>query len=367
MSEEQSIPLPRETEELVGHEAAERAMGEAVASGKIPHAWLITGPRGIGKATLAYRIAKARLAAEDGDGLFGAPEAPATLAVDPENPVARQIAAGAAPRLHAVRRAADPKTGRLYTQIRVDEVRRMKEFFQLSAADGGWRVAIIDPVDEMNAAAANALLKLLEEPPAKCLLLLVCHAPGRLLPTIRSRCRVLRLGALGADDLAAALAAAGVEADADPAALTLLSGGSAGEAARMASLGGVALYARLCRLFATAPGADRREMIAIADACGGREAEPVYDLTLRLIDMMLARLARAAAFGPPSTFGAKDEGALLARLSPPGSARRWADLAGEVQTKTARARAVNLDPAQVVLDTCLRIDVAARDARARAA
>ncbi|MFN3262030.1 MAG: DNA polymerase III subunit delta' [Pikeienuella sp.] len=360
------LPHPRETLRLFGQEAAEEAFLAAWGGGRLHHAWLLAGPRGVGKATLAYRIARARLAAEEGGGLFGAPEPPRTLDLDPEHPVSRRIAAGSEPRLFTLRREADPKTERLYTRIRVEDVRRLKSFFQLSAADGGWRVAVVDPAEEMNANAANALLKVLEEPPPRVLILLVCHAPARLLPTIRSRCLMLKLSPLGAEDLAAALEAAGVETGAEAGALALLSDGSAGEAARLAALGGPALYSRLVSLLAGAPGMNRREMAAIGSACSGRANAETYDLVIRLIDILLARLARAGALGPPSAEAAPGEAKALAALSPgPAAARLWADLALTLGGRAAAARAVNLDPSQVMLDIFLEIDAAARIARAR--
>ena len=187
-------PHPRDTVRLIGQATAEAAFLDAFTSGRLHHAWLLTGPRGVGKATLAWRIARFLLATPDPDpdDMFGVP-APTSLDVDPEHPVARRIAAGAEPGLKSVNRTENENTRRLRDQIVIDDIRALSGFFQLSAADGGRRVVIIDAADEMNPNAANALLKMLEEPPARTTLLLVCHQPSRLLPTIRSRCRTLRL------------------------------------------------------------------------------------------------------------------------------------------------------------------------------
>ena len=247
---------PRETAELFGHGAAEADFLGALASGRVHHGWLIAGPRGIGKATLAWRIARHLLA--------GAPGG--SLAMDPGAPVFRRAAALAAPELFLCRRPWDAKAERLKTVITVDEARALKGFFQLSAPDGGWRVAIVDAADELNDAAANALLKLLEEPPTRAVILLVCHQPARLLPTIRSRCRLLRLEPLGPDDLARALAAAGAAPEAAAsAALAALAGGSVGTALRLAAGDGVALYGEVTALLRAAPPLDRRRAIALAE------------------------------------------------------------------------------------------------------
>jgi DNA polymerase-3 subunit delta' len=233
----EGAPHPRDAAQIVGQHAAEAAFLDAFANGRLHHGWLLTGPRGVGKATLAWRIARFLLTHEPdtGGGLFGdAPPAPQSLDVSHDHPVVRRMHSGAEPRLFLLRRAWDEEKKRLKTVITVDEVRRLKSFFQLSAADGGHRVAIVDAADELNTAAANALLKLLEEPPPGVTLLLISHQPSGLLPTIRSRCRELRLTTLSSVDLSIALQQAGVEAD-NAAALAALSGGSAGEAIRLAN------------------------------------------------------------------------------------------------------------------------------------
>jgi DNA polymerase-3 subunit delta' len=208
----------------------------------------------------------------------------------------------------------------------------------------------------MAPAAANALLKLLEEPPEGVTLLLVSHQPSRLLPTIRSRCRELRLGPLGPADMAHAMAAAGAEAG-DSTAMAELAAGSVGEAIRIANLDGIALYGRLVDLLATLPRLDRPRMIALAEAGAGRGAEARFDLLLRLIDLFLARLVRSGITGHPPPEAAPGEAALLRRLAPdPVAARHWADLAQTLTTRARRGKAVNLDPAALLMDMVLKID-----------
>ena len=207
MSEDDSdIKGPRETLALFGHEAAERALLDAYKSGRIAHAWLIGGPPGIGKATLAFRFARFVLAHPD--PLAAEVQAATSLAIDADHAVARRIAAQAQGDLRVLERVLNEQTGKLYTNIRVDDVRRMVSFFAGTAGEGGWRIAIVDAVDDLAREGANALLKVLEEPPARTLLLLISHSPGRELPTIRSRCRRLLLRPLEQEQVVHALAAA---------------------------------------------------------------------------------------------------------------------------------------------------------------
>src|SRR5436305_7628824 len=202
---EMATAHPRQTTELFGHRDAEAALMNAYRSGRIPHAWLIGGPAGIGKATLAYRMARFVLA--HGNPLGSDVQGAGSLSVDPSNPVARQIAAGAHGGLLTLERTRNDK-GVLRTVITVDETRETISFFGSTAAAEGWRVCIVDTVDELNPNAANALLKTLEEPPKQSLFLLISHAPGRVLPTTLSRCRRLPLRPLATADVARAAAAA---------------------------------------------------------------------------------------------------------------------------------------------------------------
>ncbi|MFO1210300.1 MAG: DNA polymerase III subunit delta' [Amaricoccus sp.] len=346
-------PHPRETAELFGQSAAETRFLEAAASGRLHHAWLLTGPAGVGKATLAWRIAR-HLAA-------GTP----TLQMPADHPVFRQAAALASPQIFLCRRPWDDKTERLRTAITVDEIRALKTFFQLSAADAGWRVAIIDSADEMTGSAANALLKILEEPPARAVLLLVSHRPAALLPTLRSRTRELRCAPLAPADLAAALEAAGAPPGADAPALAALAQGSVGAAFRLAAEGGVERYAEIAALLASPP-LDRRRLVALADGLGGRDATR-YALLLELTRIALGRLALAGAGADIAPLDNAEAAAMARLAATPAQGRLWAELATRIAERTTHARAVNLDPAQVILDTFLLIDAAAAEALAHAA
>ena len=353
-------PHPRETSDIFGQNAARGAFLDAFTSGRLHHGWLITGPRGVGKATLAWQIAKFLLATPPDNGGMFASEPPTTLDIPADHPITHRLLALAEPGLFLLRRAWDDKARppRLKKVITVDEVRKLRGFFALSAPGGGRRVVIVDAADEMNVNAANALLKLLEEPPENAILLLVCHQPMRLLPTIRSRCRELRLSPLSGDDLTRALAQADCQIAADAQdALDQLAAGSVGDALTLSELGGPKIYADLIRIFENAPRYDRPAALALANAAAGVKNVEKFDLTLHLILVFLARLARHGASHPPSGEAAIGEAALLARLSSnPQSARDWAALEQELSARATHGKGVNLDPAALILDMIFRIN-----------
>lgn len=272
-TEDRDVLLPRENFALYGHADAEQTLLESYKSGRIPHAWLIGGPPGIGKATMAYRLARFVLAHPD-------PKAPevqnaTSLAVDEDNLVARRIAAQAQGDLLVLERTVNEQTGKLYTVIRVDDVRKSVGFFGSTAGEGGWRIAIVDAVDDLQREGANALLKVLEEPPARTLLLLISHAPGRELPTIRSRCRRLLLRPLLDEDVVRAIAHVTGRAvdDEHVRAATAAADGSVGRALRFLDEKALALRQRVLELFAQLPNPDPRALHALGDAIGGSEPQ----------------------------------------------------------------------------------------------
>jgi DNA polymerase-3 subunit delta' len=363
------VPHPRDTAGLIGQAAAEKAFLDVYNSGRLHHGWLVTGPRGVGKATLAWRIARFLIATPPAgdDGLFGAPPLPETLEIPADHPVARRVAAGAEPALFLLRRGGMGTTdndreknfreGKFSKVIRVEEARPLKTFFSLSSVDGGRRVVIIDSADELNTNAANAILKLLEEPPARTVLLLISHQPSRLLPTIRSRCRELRLTTLPAEALEQALAQAGIDPGGNSAALAELAGGSVGEAVRLITLDGLQLYGDLIALLGTLPRFDASRAQALADTTAARGAEERRVLLHHLIDLALSRLARAGVTGlPPAVEAAPGEAEVLARLAPNAHAGRiWAQAAEEIGARLRHGEAVNLDPAALILDTVFKL------------
>lgn len=356
-------PHPRETLRLFGQESAEQEFLSAFNSDRMHHGWLITGPQGIGKATLAWRIARFLLATpQDDGGLFGAPPPPTHLDIDPDHPVSHRIQALAEPGLAAITRSYNDRE-KLRDQIVVDDIRALNRFFGLSSADGGRRVVIVDAADDMNISAANALLKMLEEPPERTTLLLISHQPSRLLPTIRSRCRTLRLTPLNPVDMQSALNQAGVEVTEGAEHLNALAQGSVGQAIRLLSLGGLEIYSEWVQILASMPRLDRARALKLSEAAAMPGAGAKFELLLTLIETSLARLARTGATGqPPLPEAAAQEAETLMRLAPhPAKGRAWADLAATASARSRHGQAVNLDPAALVLDTVFKMqDTASR-------
>ncbi len=271
-------PEPRANPVFRGHEAAMAALHHAATSGRLHHGWLLAGPPGIGKATLAFRFARWLLAGAT------TPE----LAVPESAPLFRRIAAATHPDLFTIERRMNEKTEKLQGEIVIATVREANKFMRLTPAEGGWRVVIVDGAEDMNPNTANALLKMLEEPPPRAILLLTTAAPGRLLPTVRSRCRVLPMAALPAPDMLALLAEYAPQLEgAERARLVELAEGSIGNALSLAAEDGIALAALVDEAL-DAPVKPARAQ-AIADAVA-RTVEGV-DRFERFFALLRARLA----------------------------------------------------------------------------
>lgn len=315
---------PRHTFALIGHRAALATAARAIRTGRPPQGWLISGPPGVGKATFAFRIARYLLA-------YGATDrGPEDLSVPENDPTAMQITAGGHPGLLVLQRGINPNTGKPMTVLGVDEVRKLHGFFGMTSGAGGWRIAIIDTADDMNDAAANALLKALEEPPLRAMLMLLANAPGQLLPTIRSRCQRLYLRPLSDAELSAGLERQLPDISADErAALVRISGGSIGAALTLAEDDGLALAQDAERLIDRASSPDISATLTLAD-----KLARVNDGTDRfggfLIEALTNRIRDRAMAG----------GAGL---------DRWTDLLEKLRRSFNRTGALHLDPRQTIL------------------
>jgi len=326
---------PREIHALFGQDQALSRAARALRLGRPPSAWLITGAPGIGKATLAYRIARYLLA-------HGATEAGADDLSVPENhPAARQVAAGSHPGLLVLKRAINPNTGKLMTVLSVDEIRRLADFFGMTSGAGGWRVAIVDTADDMNDNAANALLKMLEEPPAHAMLLLLSNAPGRLLPTIRSRCQRLEMRPLDDAILERLLAQELPECPAaERASLARVAGGSIGAALTLATGDGAALALEADRLIDQAREPDVIALLSLGEKLFRMRdgLEQFGDFLIQSLSDRIRTKAQAGGRGLD----------------------RWVALQGRIAQGFGRAAALNLEPRQVILSTARDLSRTAR-------
>ncbi|WP_099867767.1 DNA polymerase III subunit delta' [Pararhizobium haloflavum] len=327
---------PRANPVLVGHEAAQSFLAQAYRSGRIHHAVLIEGARGIGKATLAFRFANHVLRYPEPH------DAPAELAeAHPESTVFRHIASGASPDLLHLERPTDEKTGRVKSAITVDEVRRAGRFFGQTSGTGAWRIVIVDPADDLNRSAANAILKMLEEPPRRSLFLVLSHAPGRLLPTIRSRCLSLRLSPLTTDEVDQALQAlpAGQGTSAkERSRAAERSDGSVQQAVMMLNYGGLDIVDAFEAIMAGDATSSRLKVHALADTLSAKDRDDLFTFFCDHVSVWLGDRARMAAAAGDIQAAATD-----------------AALAERIANDVTVAGAYNLDRKQTVLSlfSCL--------------
>lgn len=362
---------PRANPLLVGHAPAETALARAWQSGRMPHAWLIVGPRGIGKATLAYRFARYVFAQGTADtapvGLFGGivDAAPTeTLAIEAAHPIFRRVAASGHPDLFTLERGLmHPDTKKPTNEIVVPHVRRLNEQLRLTPVEGGWRIAVVDEAEALNANAANAFLKLLEEPPARALILLISHAPGRLLPTIRSRCRLLTLPPLGDTDVSALLARYRPSlTDADRTTLVRLGEGSIGRALELEIRGGVELYGEILQLLGHLPKLDVPAVHNFADrmarrSVDGEDAAAGFRTTIELLADWTARLVKFAVGAMPAA-GWEQEKPLLQRLTPRGPLP-WLEAGDRIKRLGGATDGLNLDRKQALVAAFFAVEAAA--------
>lgn len=345
---------PRANPALFALEPLAASLAEGWAQDRLHHAWLITGPAGIGKATLAFRFARFLLSnpAKPGAGLFGGPPDPPDLALDPDHPVFRRVAAGSHPDLLVIERLMDEKRGRQKSAVGVDQIRQVADFMHLTPAEGGWRIVIIDPVDDLNVNASNALLKVLEEPPPRALLLLTSHAPGGLLPTIRSRCRLLRAAALPDAMVERILLEQGAEIDpGDRTGLIRLAEGSAGRAFDLLEQGGLSFFRDMLAILTRPAPANLAAQHALADKLSKAGAEAAFETFFRLWEWWLRRTIDRVARGGTGPEILPGEAELMQRLAAGLGLAGLLDVWEKSRLSFARAEGLALDKKQVILST----------------
>jgi DNA polymerase III subunit delta' len=349
------FPHPRHTETLFGHGDAEAQLAAGLAGGKLHHAWLLVGPRGIGKATLAYRFARAALSDETAGGqLFGDA---GRLPVDPDSKASHLVRGLSHPDFLALRRPYDIKGKRFKTAITVDEVRRLRSFLGHKQTGDGWKVVIVDPADDLNVNAANALLKSLEEPPSRVMFFLISSMPGRLLATIRSRCRVLQMGPLGEQDLTQAAVQALKQADLplpgenEWPALVEAADGSVAKLLALASEDGVALARKVDQVYGNLVRTDWPRIHQLSDEFAAAAAVQKFETFIDLLLVRLARLVHVAASGR----GSSSEREVAHKLGINADLASWAELWETLVREKAAQSSLNLDRKAFVVECVMRL------------
>ncbi|MCT8265848.1 DNA polymerase III subunit delta' [Afifella sp. JA880] len=330
----EGVPLPQENPHLFGQEHAEEQILTAYRGNRLPHGLLLSGPVGVGKATLAFRLAKFLLAEPDPSA--NSVQKAASLGIAPDHPIQRRVGEGAHPNVLHLQRPWDEKRKTFRTVISVETIRRIVPFVGTTAGEGLWRIVIVDGAEEMNRSAANALLKALEEPPARTIFVLVTARPGQLLPTIRSRCRSFHFGLLSPEAIAHVFEALEVPQPPEQDLQTILSlaSGSARRAIELARGDGLSLYRAINRAFASDDHAVLSAVANQAAAARGAAWAEFFDLVGGYLDRRIRAL-------PEPEKG----------VSPPElPLARWAELWEKIHRRSAEVETFNLDRRQYVLN-----------------
>tara|TARA_B100000676_G_C18084047_1_gene853546 strand:- start:40 stop:1104 length:1065 start_codon:yes stop_codon:yes gene_type:complete len=335
---------PRENTVLFGQQGAEQMLLEANNGGRLHHSLLLSGPKGIGKATLAFRFARHLLKPDEEEGLFGPTEPPKSFDMSENDPIFRHIAGGSHPSLKVLERRRNPETGKIPRDISVSDIRDLSEFYRMTSTDGNWRIAIIDAADDMNHNAANALLKVLEEPPERSVIILISHAPGRLLPTIISRCYKVPLKALDEKALSDALGFQDLYPNNNDLPLLLsLSEGSVGIAAKILQIDGLELYREVEEIVTNPWAGLNKEIDEFVDRLAKNGQDEIYELFVTFFERALSqKVLEAVRTGHAPT--------------PGGELDRWLEVWEKVRTLFAQAKGLGLNRKHIILNAFLHVN-----------
>jgi len=356
---------PREVSHFLGHDNQVNNLHAALTSNRFPHAWIFSGPAGIGKATLAYRLARFMLKHPPGSSpVDNSQQTP--FAMDTDDSVFQQVAAQSHPGLKVIKRPYDVRAKRLKTEITVDAVRELRGLFNTTTMGGGWRIAVIDCADEMNLNAANALLKMLEEPPQNSAIILISHQSGALLPTIRSRCRLLPFSGLDDENIMQIMAQhLGADSDLtsdERATIARLANGSINTALQLASGAGLKVHERLISLLESLPQLDGAKAHETAEWLSRRDARDEYRFFRQLLCEWLNMFVRFCTTGEGAHLPRR-ESDLLRRLAEHVDLEPWLEVWEKTQNSFVEADVLNLDKRQLLLSVFFQLETAAKQAQ----
>ena len=304
----EGLPLPAQNSLCLGHERVEQNLLDSHHQGQLPHALIFAGPPGIGKATFAYRFIRFLLSPagkppeqlESAESLFGddlpPPEKKQSFDIPDQETLFSRIGAGGHPDLRVLERRVDERTGKLRTTLDLSEIREIRSFMQLTPAEAGWRIALIDEAERMNHFSQNSLLKILEEPPDNSLLIIVTSSAGALIPTIRSRSRIYNFRALSMDNMSVLIQKMDPQIPhSDRLLLARLSHGQIGLAQKYYESGGLQFFSRLVSILSNWPDLNRDEIYKLADQLSAKGQEAQYESFRDILKWILMELVRAKA------------------------------------------------------------------------